>query len=817
MSSSPAPKAREDLEYFEREIDGDDVVLVRDPVRGTYFRFNALQGAMLQALDGKRTPAEITAALSERFEVEIPPVAAERFIGRARDLMLLDIAAYTTTSKAACLQIEKALRKAGFWNHASGLHATRSAETAQLAHAFTELERGHPRAAAAYLTTILDTDPGHARAKQLRDLIQTAFIRSVGGTSEFPTFVLFNPSRMLTWLSRTIGGFLFSWMGILTMLAFICVGVHAYTQVLFESITLGPVDLLIVFVALLISNLFHESAHGLACQHYGGNVTEIGVTLMYFVQPAAYCDTSSSYTITSRRHLVIIQMAGCVASLVFLSMHSMLVAVLRPSLPIYSGLALGLLISTTVVFFNLIPLLKLDGYYALCDYVGFPNLRDRSFTLTRAWLSERLLGITIPTEELPARTRTLLITYAIAAYVFTAWFIYYGYTRLLAPFVEQLRGGGLVLAIAFGVYVLRNITLRPVWRFACLLVRERRRIFTPQRTTIWFLILAAVIGPWLLPWPVLVDNEFVIVPRERAEIRAQTAGRVHEILVKEGARVQRGQAIATLRNAALHAQITALEAELEVASYQIDRVRRGARPEELELARRQLDHARSEVWRSAREAAVATRLAKASLGTQASADTARGRVAGATGTAGAAEWGLSLLAAGARPEDITAAEAGHARVAAQLAQLHSDEALLTLRSPIDGVMITTHLEDKLQAMLAPGELFAEVQDLGSVVAEIPLAQSDPLAELAIGNEVALRAYGLSRDELRARIARFREVAQDKGGQPRVVAITTPFVLDVAVSGLTGHARIYGERRSLAYAHLYLPLQRLLRVRMWSKW
>src|SRR5688572_32917203 len=176
--SSPAPRARDDLEYFEREIDGDDVVLVRDPVRGTYFKFNALQAAMLQALDGKRTATEITAALSERFEVEIPPVAAERFIGRARDLMLLDIAAYSTTSRAACRGVQKALRKAGFWIHAPELPAPRSAETAELARAFAELERGHPRAAAAHLAAVLEANPGNARARQLRALIQSAYIRA---------------------------------------------------------------------------------------------------------------------------------------------------------------------------------------------------------------------------------------------------------------------------------------------------------------------------------------------------------------------------------------------------------------------------------------------------------------------------------------------------------------------------------------------------------------------------------------------------------------------------------------------------------------
>jgi multidrug resistance efflux pump len=388
---------------------------------------------------------------------------------------------------------------------------------------------------------------------------------------------------------------------------------------------------------------------------------------------------------------------------------------------------------------------------------------------------------------------------------------------MLSPFVERLRGGSLFLVVAFAVYVLRKVTLRPIWRFARLLVRERRRIFTRRRTVAWLVLLAAAVGPWFLPWPVLADDEFVVVPHERAEVRAQIAGRVGEILVKEGERVRRGQPLATLRNAALHARIATLEAEVQVAALRIDRLRHGARPEELELARRHVDQVRTEAWSSARDAAVASRLATAALGTQASADTARARVAGATGAEGVAQWGLSLLAAGARPEDITAAEAAHTEVASQLAQLRSDAALLVLRSPIDGVVMTAHLDDKLQLMLAPGELFAEVHDLASMVAEIPLALGAPLAELAIGDEVELRAYGLPSGVLRARVARFREVVEDKAGEPRIIAVTTPFELARPVSGLTGHARIYGARHSLAYANFYLPLQRLLRVRMWSKW
>src|SRR5262249_48393484 len=156
--------------------------------------------------------------------------------------------------------------------------------------------------------------------------------------TDFPTWVLFNPGRMLTWLSRTIGGFLFAWSGVIAILAFLCAGAYGYTLIAFDRIEGGALEIAIAVPILLLTGLLHELGHGLACQHYGGNVTEIGFMLFYYLEPAAYCDTSSSYLITVRRHKMIIQLAGSIVSLLVLATLSIALALLNPSLPIYPGL-----------------------------------------------------------------------------------------------------------------------------------------------------------------------------------------------------------------------------------------------------------------------------------------------------------------------------------------------------------------------------------------------------------------------------------------------------------------------------------------------
>ncbi len=823
-SAPPPPvapfKVRDDLEYFSQLVDDEEMILVQDPVRGTYFRFNVLQVAMLRALDGRTTLGQIAAALSERFEVEVSVVSAERFIARAQKLMLLELSAYRVTSRAAVKEVGRALRKAGFVAPSLAPRAAappRSFAGQRLAAAFLELERCHPRAAAAHLAELLQRDPHDARARQLYSLIQTAYLRAAGRTTDFPTWVIFNPSRMLGWLCTAGGGFLFSWLGALAILLFVGIGAYAYTEVAFERVGFGPTEIALAIAFKTVSGLLHEMGHGLACQRYGGNVTEIGFTLFYYVQPAFYCDTSSSYRIQERRHRVIVQLAGTVVSLVIMAGLAIILALLQPSVPIYPGLTLVLFIGSALVFVNLNPFLKFDGYYAICDTLGFSNLRDRSSKLVRAWLSKRLLGIELPTEALSRRVRFYLILYAMAAFAFTVWFIYVGFSRVVVPVVERYRGLGLLVSLAVSAYLMRDLVLRPIGQLGALVVRERRRIFTRRRSILLLGVAALVIGPWFLPWPILVDAPIVIVPQHRADVRAQVPGRISQLLVAEGAHVTGGQPLAVLCDPALSASIAVLEAEREVAWHRMERLRHGARAEELLLARRRLSHAQASYADLEQDLALARRLSEASLGTAARADAASGLLATAAATVGQARWTLSLLSAGARAEELAVAAAEHARLTAALEHRRSEAALLILRSPIDGVVVAPRLEDKLHQHLAPGALLAEVHDLRSVIGELRLPAGAPLSELRAGHAVELRLHGAPALPIAATVARLREASQAEGGEQRIVAVTSAFSLERPLTGMTGHARIYGAEYSLAYAYFSLPLQRLLRVRLWSMW
>lgn len=821
-------KVRDDLEYFEQEVDDDTMVVVRDPVRGNYYKFNVLQAGMLRSLDGVRTPVQIAQHLSEEFEMEVPAAAAERFVARARELMLLDVACYQKTGDKARKQLDRALRRAGFRLRGmagdEAVDRVDSAESALFLSAIRHLERGEPAKAADYLTAVLEVNPDNQRARQLHGIAEKAFLRSAGRTTDFPTFVLFDPTRILGWISRTVGPFLFSPWGVLAMVVYFCVAVHAMSTLSFSDLDIGFREIAIAFVVSRVSILIHEMSHGLACVYYGGRVTEIGVLLMYYVGLTAYCDTSSSYLFQRTRPKVIVQLAGTISSLLFLSTMAIVLSVMNPELPLYDGLLLELIIELIFASLTLIPFVKNDGYFAICDHFQLPNLRERSFRVTGAWLKRVCLGIDEPTEELSRRARRIFVFYAICCFLFTTAFVYYGVFRLFAPLIEWQGGWALVAAVVFSAFLVRRLALGPVLAMARLVVRERRRIFTRRRTALLVGVTALLLVPLTFRWPVLVDSEFVLAPVQRAYVRAHTPGVVERIMVREGESVPAGHELARLRNDALTARRVAVEGELAAVEAQLARLENGAGAEEISLARSSLARAYAEVGGSASEAALKRRMADEDVGLASEADAAVRTTRVAASRASAAASQLRLVAAGALPEQVTAVQADRNRLLANLQELRAQEERLVLRSPIAGVVVTPRVEELVSILLASGQTLLEVQDTRAFVAELAVPPWAPLGELQRDARVRLRRLGAPHESIEARLARVRDTVESEGdgrdniyGANQVVAVTGALTIPGARAGMHGRARIYGESRSLAYAHLYLPLRRVVSIQLWSLW
>ncbi len=86
-----------------------------------------------------------------------------------------------------------------------------------------------------------------------------------------------------------------------------------------------------------------------------------------------------------------------------------------------------------------------------------------------------------------------------------------------------------------------------------------------------------------------------VVPIQSVNLSPKTSGRLVQLLVDQGDRVEQGQIIARMDNTDLQAQLTKARANLAQAQAQLDETRAGSRPEEIAQARARLDQAQAQL------------------------------------------------------------------------------------------------------------------------------------------------------------------------------------------------------------------------------
>ena len=144
-----------------------------------------------------------------------------------------------------------------------------------------------------------------------------------------------------------------------------------------------------LFIAIVvILTCIHECAHGLTCKHFGGDVNDMGFLLLLFM-PCLYANVSDAWLFEKRSHRLWVTFAGGWIEL-FIGAIATFIWWLTPTDTAFSALCYKIVIicSVSTLLFNFNPLIKLDGYYALVDYVNIPNLKARAGKYARDYIKK---------------------------------------------------------------------------------------------------------------------------------------------------------------------------------------------------------------------------------------------------------------------------------------------------------------------------------------------------------------------------------------------------------------------------------------------
>ena len=316
---------------------------------------------------------------------------------------------------------------------------------------------------------------------------------------------------------------------------------------------------------------FHESAHGLTCKHFGGNVEKMGFTLMYFA-PSFFCDASQAWVYASRWQRVAVSIAGiwidliiCVFATVVWwgTATGMAIHDLAYKVMMVTGIGVSLL--------NLNPLIKLDGYIIFADLVHQQDLKEKSTAYLSSLVRKTIFRLPVEVEFVPRRRRAFYIIYAILSGL-------YGY--LLLSFLMVLTyhilhsytpEWAFVPALAAGYWVFKGRihTLVKFMKIVYLDKRERVKAWlTAPRVTA--LSTAALLVIFLPLWPDFIEGRFVLEPAHKALVRAASPGTVTHVLAREGQSVSAGQPLVELSNLQMESAAAGADADMHVASDQVN-------------------------------------------------------------------------------------------------------------------------------------------------------------------------------------------------------------------------------------------------------
>ena len=206
----------------------------------------------------------------------------------------------------------------------------------------------------------------------------------------------------------------------------------------------------------------------------------------------------------------------------------------------------------------------------------------------------------------------------------------------------------------------------------------------------------------------------------QVELSFNNSERIAEVLVQEGDKVKRGQAVARLDTGRLKPQTAAAEAEVESQQAMVQKLHHGSRPEEIAQAKANVASAKADQVNAEQQWTRLTALSGLTTGravSQQDLDSAKAALDSAQAHLAVAEKGLDLSVIGPRAEDIAEGEAQLRVNQAQLDLLRQKLADSELVSPCDAVVRSRLLE--------PGEM---------------ITPQRPVFNLAITDPKWVRAY-----------------------------------------------------------------------------
>lgn len=264
---------------------------------------------------------------------------------------------------------------------------------------------------------------------------------------------------------------------------------------------------------------------------------------------------------------------------------------------------------------------------------------------------------------------------------------------------------------------------------------KRRRIVA---VPVALVVLGAV--AWLAFRPAAPDERGLAasgtVEATYADLGFQTAGRITEVAVREGDRVEAGAVLARLDDTEIRARAAHAEAQLAAARALLAELERGARPEELRQAEAAAEAAARRLDEAARALERIRHLHDGGAVSREALEQSETAHAVARAQYDQAREQLELVRRGPRPERIDAQRAAVRQAEAAVEQVAAALAYTEIRAPFAGLVTIRHREPG--ETVAPGVPVVTLMDTGDRWGRI-YVREDRIGRVRIGQPARIRS------------------------------------------------------------------------------
>lgn len=318
----------------------------------------------------------------------------------------------------------------------------------------------------------------------------------------------------------------------------------------------APRNILLAMAIFPIMKLFHEFAHAYTVKTWGGEVHEMGISLLVLM-PVPYVDASAAWSFREKYKRALVGASGMIVELFLAALAFIVWTMVQPGLVKDAALSAFLIGSVSTLLFNANPLLRFDGYYILQDLIEIPNLYSRAGKYNTYLYKRYLLGqadVISPTNE-PSE-QSWLCGYGVLAWCYRIFI-----SLVIASF---LAGKYFVIGLALAAWSLALMLIMPIYRGLKYLLFDPSLAGMRSQAVGRTAGLAAIvmITVSIIPFSLNTSAEGIVWVPDQAQIYAGTNGFIKQVHHQSGSQVQTGDVVAELHNPDLATRINVLQAKV---------------------------------------------------------------------------------------------------------------------------------------------------------------------------------------------------------------------------------------------------------------